>query len=66
MEHSANEQLPPIGSCYGGANDHMAVVRVHLGQHRLIGMNVLDSDDLIKTKHKGRIMNKMTTCGYIC
>lgn len=46
VEHSANEQLPPIGSCYRGANEHLAVVSVHLSHHWLIRMNVLDFDDL--------------------
>lgn len=49
VEHRANEQLPPIGSCYRGANEHMAVVSVHLSHHWVIGMNVLDLDDLKKT-----------------
>lgn len=50
MEHSANEQLSPIGSCYRGAYDHLAVVSVHLSHLWLIRMNVLDLDDLRKTQ----------------
>ncbi len=50
MEHRANEQLPPVGSCHRGAYDHFAIISVHLGHDRLIRMNVLDAKDLWKTK----------------
>ena len=48
--HSADEQLPFIRSCYGGADDYLAVISVHLSHRWLIGMNVLDPDDLKETQ----------------
>lgn len=46
MENAANEQLSPVGSRHRRAGDHLTVVCVHLSHRRLIGMNVLDADDL--------------------
>lgn len=62
MEHTANEQLPPIGSCYRGAHDHMAVVGIHLSHHWLIRVNVLDVDDLRKHYNEKEII--ITRCKY--
>ena len=50
VEHRADEQLPFVSSCYGGAGDHLAVIRVHLSHRWLIRMNVLDADDLKVTQ----------------
>lgn len=49
MEHSPNEQLSPIGSCYRRAYDHFTIVSVCLSHNWLIRMNVLDVDDLKNT-----------------
>lgn len=46
MEHGANQQLATIDRCYTGAYDHLAVVSVDLSHHWLIGVNVLDTNDL--------------------
>ena len=50
MENAANKQLFTIGSCYTGAHDHLAVIGVHPGHQRLIGVDVLDTDDLEKER----------------
>lgn len=55
MKHGANEQLSPVGGCYGGANEHLAVVGVHLSHHWIIRMNVLDADNLRKTESTEQI-----------
>lgn len=49
MKHSANEQLPPIGSCYRGTHEHLSIICIHLSHHWLIRMNLLDLNDLWKT-----------------
>lgn len=46
MEYGADEHLPPVGSSYGGADELFSIVSVHLRHHWLIGMNLLDPDDL--------------------
>lgn len=50
MEHGANQQLSTIDRCYTGAYDHLAVVSVDLSHHWLIGVNVLDTNDLKKKR----------------
>lgn len=52
MENSAYEQPSLIGSCYTGGHDHTAVIGVLLAHQRLLGMNVLDLDDLVETGTK--------------
>lgn len=48
MVHGANQQLSTINRRCAGAYDHIAVVRVDLSHHRLITVDVLDSNDLKK------------------
>lgn len=52
MVHGANQQLSTIDRCHTGAYNHLAVVSVDLSHHWLIGVNVLDTNDLKKKEEE--------------